>query len=102
MKTGWIELRILSPGLTNDFERTSIRAANILTVMQNNIAGVFIVSVIRVKGYAGELLVWESKPEIELEIEFAHLDYNKNSEYWRRMNAIIDNPKLDHHSTAKG
>lgn len=90
---GWVELHILSR-LTDNFALTSLKANDVFSVMENRIAESFICSVMRVKGYDGELLVWESKSEIELALEWADVPWEKrDSNYWQKVQEIVSKPQ---------
>jgi hypothetical protein len=87
MKT--VQLRVLSQ-LTDSFEQTDVVVAHIQTVTEHRVAGHHILCTIRLKGTDRELLVMNYKEEIELFLEFAHLEWNKlPHEFWQRLGQIV-------------
>jgi hypothetical protein len=89
-----VRLWVLSE-LSDEFEPTDVVVSHIQTITDSKIAGKHILCTIRLVGKERELLVNNSLEEIELLVEYAHVEWNKRPlGFWDRMQAINNNASL--------
>jgi hypothetical protein len=90
MKAATIQLRVLSE-LTDAFEQTDVVVSHIQSVCDVRIAGQHVLTTLRLLRAERELLVLNTKEEVELLLEYSDVDWGKrSSEFWQRLKKVVE------------